>query len=480
MNARQIPSPGAFTVDPPGNSRTSAAVPKATHQGSSLLLRLLFAIPVILLPNALHVPIGTGIPGINTSNLLFLVLVGALLIGRRETAPTLAQAGRLTPPLVGLFLALTVAFVIAQRHDMSNALDDLTALKNAIFYPLFYFVYRRCRQDLHGTRQLIALVLLVAAIAGLTAIFQGVQFGLGSYDSAHRATGPFGAVSKANRAGVFYAMFLPMFAAIAVLSERKKLRMAALVGCVVLAVAILFTYSRQSYLIALVGLLILLMHRSVIAAILAGVLLLMSVNMFPESVIERVQETRQTDARGNTAVDNSTTSRVEIWEGAIDMWRDHPAGVGLGRFQSSIGEYSRHRGRDAHNSFVLVLAEAGALGLAAMTWLFWRLWGLSRRLRRSAAADDPEGRALALGFSVTLVSMFLGNVFGSPFFDGLVMANFWILCGLLERYGALKAQAAMDTDAAQEPSLSVTFADRFPLTARTMPGIAATPGPRSR
>jgi len=140
MNVRQIPSPGAFTVDPPGSSRTSAAVPEATHQGSSLLLRLLFAIPVILLPNALHVPIGTGIPGINTSNLLFLVLVGALLIGRRETAPTLAQAGRLTPPLVGLFLALAVAFVIAQRHDMSNALDDLTDLKNAIFYPLFYFV----------------------------------------------------------------------------------------------------------------------------------------------------------------------------------------------------------------------------------------------------------------------------------------------------------------------------------------------------
>lgn len=478
MSLRQVPSPATASFDPVDDGGAATAPADVGKQGASIMLRLLFAVPIMLLPNALHVPIGTGIPGLNTSNLIFLVLVAALAVSRRETAPTLTRTGYLTPPLLGLFLALAVSFVVAQWNDLSNALADLTSLKSAIFYPLFYFVYRRCRQDLQGTRQLIVLVLLVAAVAGLTAIFQGVQFGLGSYDGAHRATGPFGDVTKANRAGVFYAMFLPMFAAVAVLSERKTLRMAALVGCVLLAVAILFTYSRQSYLIALVGLLILLMHRSVIAAILAGLLLLVSVNVFPDSVIERVQETRQADRRGNTAVDNSTTSRLEIWQGGIDMWRDRPAGVGLGRFKANIGEYSSHRGRDAHNSFVLVLAEAGVLGLAAMVWLFWRLGGLARRLRRSAAADDPEGRALALGFTVTLVSMFLGNVFGSPFFDGLIMANFWVLCGLLERYGALKAQAADDIGSAHAPVPAAHPGDRFPLAARIMPGAAMIPAPR--
>lgn len=468
MSLRTVPTSTIATFDP---SDAGAPAPaESGRQGASIMMRLLFAVPIALLPNALHVPIGTGIPGLNTSNLLFLVLLAALAVTPRETAPALNRTGYLTPPLLGLFLALTVGFVIAQWDDLSNAMDDLTSLKNAIFYPLLYFAYRRCRQDLQGTRQLIVLVLVVAAVAGLTAIFQGVQFGLGSYDGAHRATGPFGDVSKANRAGVFYAMFLPMFAAVAVLSERKTLRMAALVGCVLLAVAILFTYSRQSYLIALVGLLILLMHRSVIAAILAGLLLLGSVSMFPDSVIERVQETRQADTRGNTAVDNSTTSRLEIWQGGIEMWRDHPAGVGLGRFQANIGEYSSHLGRDAHNIFVLVLAEAGVLGLAAMLWVFWRLAGLARRLRRSAAPDDPEGRALALGFTVTLVSLFLGNVFGSAFFDGLVMANFWVLCGLLERYGALKAQAASEIGSIDAPPARP--ADRFPLAARAMPGAA--------
>src|SRR5690606_22956031 len=103
------------------------------------------------------------------------------------------------------------------------------------------------------------------------------------------------------------------------------------------------------------------------------------------------------------------------------------------RFSDTIGQYSRHSGRDAHNTFILVLAEAGPLGLAALLWLLWRLWRLALRIGRAAPLDDVETRALALGFKVAVLSMALSNVFGSAFFHGLIMANFWVLCGLLER-----------------------------------------------
>lgn len=434
------------------------------------MLRLLLACAIILLPNAMYVAIGAGIPGLNFSNLLFLVLLGALAVSPKDSMPAVRGTGYLTPPLLLLFIALGFAFLITQIEGSTDPLADATRLKNAIFYPLFYFVYRRSRMNLRGTRQLILLVLIVAVGAGLQAIAQGMQYGFGHFVETQRAAGPFGDITMANRAGAFYAMFLPMLAAIAVVFQRKAIRVTALVGCVLLATAILFTYSRQAYLIALVGMLVLLMHRSVLAAILAGALLLGSVTLFPQSVVERVQSTRQVTAAGTTAVDPSTGRRMEIWDGALAMWSDHPAGVGLGRFSSTIGEYSRHSGRDAHNTFILVLAEAGPLALAAMLWLLWRLWRLALRIGRAAPINDVETRALALGFKVAVLSMALSNVFGSAFFHGLIMANFWVLCGLLERYAALKTQAAESELVQEYPTPQLLIAERFPLAARAMPG----------
>ncbi|MBW3550426.1 MAG: O-antigen ligase family protein [Proteobacteria bacterium] len=443
------------------------------------MLRLLFAIAIVLLPNALHVSMDTGIPGLNLSNLMLLLLVSALLISRRETNPSLAAPGYLTAPLIALFLTLAIAFGIAQWTGSSDLLADLTRLKNAIFYPAFYFVFRRCRLDLQATRQLIGLVLVVAVVAGLEAVYQGVQFGLGQYVADQRASGPFGDVQMANRAGVFYAFFLPMLAAAAVLMTRSRvLRLSAVGGCVVLALAILLTYSRQSYLIAAFGLLMLLMHlmrRKALLAMVAGLMLLVSVGLFPDSVLQRVQDTRRVDGSGAATFDSSTASRFEIWDGAVAMWRDHPAGVGLGRFSRNIGDYSSYPGMDAHNSFVLMLAEAGPLGLAALLWVFWRLWGLARRLRESAESTDLGAQALALGFKIAVVSVALSNLYGSPFFEGIIMANFWVLCGLLERYAILKAHPAGAFAEGTGPVTPPEIASRFPLAARAMPGLRTIP-----
>ena len=441
------------------------------------MMRLLLAIAIVLLPNALHVSWDSVVPGLNFSNLLFLVLLAGLLVSHRDTSPLINRPGVLTAPLMALFVALIIGFFIARARQDADLIVDLTDLKNALLYPLLYFVFRGCRQDLQGTRQLIILVLVVALVAAAEAVVQGIGFGVGQFDDAKRATGPFGELGRANRAGVFYAMFLPMFAAVAVLSKRKGVRLVALGGCILLAAAILFTYSRQAYLIALIALLILLMHRSVPGTIMAGLLLVMSVGLFPDSVIERVQETRQVDATGSQVVDNSTISRFEIWDGAVEMWQEHPAGVGLNRFSTMIGDYSDHPGKDAHNTFVLMLAETGVLGLLAMLWLIWRLWGLARRLQRAAPVEDIEARALALGFKLAVISMALGNIYGSAFFEGLIMANFWVLCGLLERYSILKADAANVAIARSQPAVvPAPVSARFPLAALTTPGGARHAG----
>jgi hypothetical protein len=94
-------------------------------------------------------------------------------------------------------------------------------------------------------------------------------------------------------------------------------------------------------------------------------------------------------------------------------------------------------------------------------------------LRKSEGAAGPELRTFELGFTLAVVAMALGNLYGSPFFDSLIMSNFWILCGLLERYGSSKEHAAdvvASANLARHPP--APMGQRFPLAARALPGLA--------
>src|SRR5690606_34330458 len=150
------------------------------------------------------------------------------------------------------------------------------------------------------------------------------------------------------------------------------LRVAAIIGAGILGLAVLATFSRQAYAISLLCVLLLALRRNLAAALLIGLLMLAATTALPESVTERVAETRQTTVAGTTALDQNTASRFDIWTGAFQMWTDHPAGVGLNRFKEHIGDYTDYSGYDAHNYFVLMLAESGPLGLAALLFLLWR------------------------------------------------------------------------------------------------------------
>lgn len=449
-----------------------------------MFMRLLLAVPLVYMVNMLHLSVETGIPGLNLANIIFIVVLGALLMGGSRYRP-LQPKGPITNALLLLYATLVIGFLIAQATMPLDFMADFTYLKNMMFYPLMYFLYRRCGQDIKGTRQLIIVVMVVAAVAGLEAIREGLDYGFGAYQETKRASGPFGVdYTTANRAGVFYAMFLPMFIAIALFFRRQKFwRLAAIGGCVILAVAIMATYSRQSYLIALVAFALLLIRRNIILAAVIALLMVPAISLLPESVTQRIAETEQQDGVGEERLDVSTTSRFEIWGGAIEMWSEHPLGVGVNRFKRYIGNYvPRYAGYDAHSIYFLTLAECGPLGLAALFYLLWRLLRMGIGFTRSVPRSDAEGKALSLGFILVVVSTALGNVYGSPFYEGAVMANFWALCGLMEHYFGLKQQLAARGGQAgvaaaarmPAPADANRIGERFPLAARIAPGRYGT------
>lgn len=442
-----------------------------------MILRLLLGALVIYMVYEARLSIDTGITGLNLANLLMLATVAMLLMQRDPDPPP--SPAQLRNPLLLWFLALGVGLVIAMVRAPGNTMDDITYLKTAIFSPLLYFVMLRSRLQFRHVRLLIILTLVVAVVGGVQAIRQALDFGFTHFNETHRSTGPFGPeISAANRAGVYFSIYLPMFMALLLfMREQRAWRVAALAGVIVLGLGVLFTYSRQSYFIALVGVAVLSLRRNVIfAALFAGVLVFLA-GYLPNSVDQRVNETQQRGPHGGEQFDVSTASRWEIWAGAMAMWEEHPAGVGLHRFPNEIGKYSKWQHMDAHNFYVLTLAEAGVQGLLALLWLLYALFRLAAHLRRSAPDDNPEARALALGFTVATLCMMLGNLYGSPFLEGRVMGSYWMLCGLLERYMYLLPRSAEATAAASSKDTTPVPAKdpapgRFPLAERTLPGRA--------
>ena len=259
-----------------------------------MILRLLLLLQIVYTVYQIHYPFDTHIPAINVSNLLFIATLVALPFVPRPASETPAarQAGLLRGPLLGYFAALGIAFLVAQSRAPHDLVADITYYKNALFYPLLYFMYLHCRQDRDSTRQMIILVMAVAFVAGFQAVRQGIEYGLSDFSENHRAAGPFGTDYRdANRAGVYYAIFLPMFVGAALFFRRRWLwRAAALAGVAILGFAILVTYSRQSYFIAVFGVgALLLLRRNLVIEAALGLGLVSLMSYMPDTVTQRLQ-----------------------------------------------------------------------------------------------------------------------------------------------------------------------------------------------
>jgi hypothetical protein len=434
-----------------------------------MVLKVLLYFQLLYVVNQVHFPWETGIPALAPTNLIFILVLLAL-----SSAPPdeINPEPMLKKPLLYFFGALGFAFLWAQVRAFNDIVDDMTYVKNAVFFPLFYFMYLRCKMDEKNTRLLIIWVLVIAAVAGLEAVREGFDYGFGHYNPFRRASGPFGVDwHHANRAGVFYGMFMPMFVALALFLRGQKLwRLGAIGGIVLLAGGSLFTYSRQSYFLCILAFVLLFIRKSIIATVIISVTLVSLAGYLPDSVFQRVEETKQQGKHGEEEVDVSTASRFEIWGGAMEMLAHNPLGVGLNRFKKEIGSYCSYKGFDAHNFFVLTLAEAGPQGLFTWLLVIWTLYKLSRWLRMNAGDDDPEMKALALGFTVAIFCMALGGIYGSPHFEGAIMAPFWALAGLLERYMNLKLAKAGTKPS--EKAADESLVAKFPLAAHIAPGGA--------
>lgn len=227
------------------------------------------------------------------------------------------------------------------------------------------------------------------------------------------------------------------------------------------AFAVISTFSRGG-LLALLAVLILFVMLQKRGILILGLLLLLSVLVYPFIPLPEGYQARVTTISTYEEVgETSALSRLHFWRVAWDMALENPLGVGMGnykcaydRYDFSDGQYGRSRA--VHSSHFQVLTEHGFLGLFVWLGLFLgsiRICLKVRRLARERIRDPETGSffaAMATALMLSMVGFLVGGSFIALALNDLTWITFALVASLdrlcMAEVGSEEAKAAEEPE----------------------------------
>ncbi len=329
-----------------------------------------------------------------------------------------ARATRAMLVLV-LVSALSAAFSI-HRGKSLEAMLNLLAI-TGLFLAAVTCV--RGFGMLRGIAFLEVLAALPVATLGLMQHFRPELLpAANSYPG--RALGPFG---QPNRMGGYIVATIPIALALSFAAQDRALRAGLLIATFGLVFCLVVTYSRGAWLGLAAGLLVLalalvrwpelLPRPTLLAASIAAVTI--PVLLLLPSIISRVESRPSAAPAWNLPIDpereGSGAMHRAIWSGALDAAMHRPAlGYGIGTFREAFDrskspkmkQLEAEGGRtadQAHNHYLGLLAERGALGLAAFAVLTALTLGAA--VMAMASGTPTMGRVLVAGLAGSVLAL---------------------------------------------------------------------------
>ncbi len=446
----------------------------AAEQTTPALLKYLLMFTIFYIPNQRMFP-DFSLTGLNITNLLFVTLLILVMRGKikaQSRAPLKKQ-------FVFFFIVLTWGFLIGQIHDASTIFSDFQVLKNALLYMLLFFLFYYAVRDKKTIKLLFFVILFTIFFDIYLGLRQVLDYGF-NYNEMRRVAAPFSWNSTdANRSSAFYTIYLTLFGATALYYRSNRTVRWLALACLAFGIFVnFFTYSRQSYGILAVLVLILTFRRNALLAVVIIIALFNYHLWLPDSVIARIDMTMQTNdsmpgvvgAPLNQELDASTESRFIIWGGAAQIIMRNPWGIGLAHFPRTIGTYVPEFAHfDAHDYYILCAAENGVLAPISVLLLLLGLYRLGRSIEK--LDESAESKVYGIGLSLAAIAVAMVNIYGSRFVDGNLMSNFWIFAGLAARYQSLTLEARVGIQ-----EISAQRAKKWvPASRMTRPASLVTP-----
>lgn len=355
--------------------------------------------------------------------MLGILLVGWVLkMGLRKEMGVALKTGINFPIFVfiGINVLSTAIGVLAGKV---TALAAFFFCLKYIEYYLFFFL----TANLVETRQQIRRLFATAVVTCVAVCAYGYwQIPLGD-----RISAPFEGVGEPNTLGG-YLMFMLAFLLASFLetrSDRQRVLFGLLSGFV--AVPLLYTLSRGSYLacVPMVITMLLVTRKKVLMTSVVLVATIVAVLFMPGTVRERVSETfyqaeyegQQISLGEDVRLDTSTTARIRSWRYAMRRWLKAPMMAFLGNGATGVGFV------DAQ--YIRVLCETGIFGFAVFMWLLYTMFKEARLSYNLSVSEFDRG--LALGYLGGLVGLITHALSANTFIVIRIMEPFWFMTALV-------------------------------------------------
>jgi colanic acid/amylovoran biosynthesis glycosyltransferase len=468
-----------------------------------------FALALLVAAVYLHlsqVLVRQGLPSL--LQLVAVPLIVAAVLGRPPGEWARLARRPLTWMLVAYTLVLLASTTYARAPDLADARVAEIAKALVIYVLIVSLASSARRVRLAAWTMLLAGTLLaglgVLRVLGIDV--PGLSDGLARVELAHvygrtfepRITGPLG---DPNFFAQILLVLVPIGLFLAWDTRRRMARVLAFGSVALVVAATVLTYSRGGALaLGFVAVLTLVAHGTSWKRLAMGGAVLAAVWTFalPAEFTARLGTVRQFLPGAEKVVrwDSSFQERVLLTGTAWTMFADNPVlGVGVGNYTTRFPEYAERFGsaapdyheagaaRYAHNLFLEVGAETGALGLIVFGGALLAAFGGLGRARAGGTLPGAEGLGgLARAFQVALA----GYLASSLFLHGDFPRYLWVLFGMAGAMDLLVAEArrrrttggadeapyrAPDTgdDDAPEASSAAIASDGAPATRR---GIA--------
>jgi O-antigen ligase len=392
------------------------------------------------------VSVSFTLPDLAATALVGLMMVRVLVVGDRGLLRSWVLL-----PLAGVLIAGGVA-TMAAKNPHESLVGLVRYAEIFVVVPIATYLSLETRRDL---KLVLGAVLLLGVFEGGLGVYQyftgtGAEYG----ESSNRAVGTFGAYGIMGMAQVVSYAILVAAAAFAGLRGRGQAWALLLMG--MLALPLVFSFSRGAWIASVLGvvaILALASRKKLMVFVVAGGLVLGASMMTSGEASALIVERFTSIFSATSSPDQSVQDRYALWEAARGMWNDNPfTGVGIKNFAEQRDSYaplSFSGGSDIadpesgyrrvellspHSLYWLLLSEQGLVGGLAFAGYFLSLGIAGVRNLPAMPANSVEkifGLA-CVGFLINyLITSIYGDVGGdieamnAVLFGGLI----WLASG---------------------------------------------------
>jgi O-antigen ligase len=330
-------------------------VPFSTHHGASSIREGRGGIAAFLIVLVVVASTRPGAEGGAAPVDLILIVAAAHASFGVMAKPRLAELDHV---VVGALVGAWVYLVVAAGYSLMPDAYPFKLLIDAFSLGYFFVLLLLCHQvDLVSRRVVWHGIVIASAVLLVTVLL----------DPAVR---PAGSMANPNLTGTWFGAMLLALVATGY-PARSLPRLSALL---IPTTGLFLTQSYSAWLSVIAGIVYLTVR---LRALWVRVLAITVVAIIASTWSKLISYLPITDR-----TDRSSTGRYNIWSGAIDVWQQHPWGVGYGGF----ARLPLARGRETHNDYLALLVETGIVGLIA--WVIFL--GLLYRVA------GPAGRTMVI------------------------------------------------------------------------------------